>query len=57
MNSETTVTSDKWQVAGTGRARNLVTCHMSRVTGFTLVEILMTMVLLSLIVLALMADL
>jgi len=33
------VTSDGWQVAGTGRRGNLVTRHPSRVTGFTMVEI------------------
>ena len=55
MKSEIRVTGGRWQVTGTGpRATYRVTCHVSRVTGFTLVEILVTMVLLSLIVLALM---
>jgi prepilin-type N-terminal cleavage/methylation domain-containing protein len=55
MKSEIRVTGGRWQVTGTGpRAAYRVTCHVSRVTGFTLVEILVTMVLLSLIVLALM---
>jgi prepilin-type N-terminal cleavage/methylation domain-containing protein len=55
MKSEIRVTGGRWQVTGTGsRAAYRVTRHVSRVTGFTLVEILVTMVLLSLIVLALM---
>lgn len=54
MTTNTTVTGGRWQVTGTGRRENLVTCHMSRVTGFTLVEMLVTLALLSLIVLALM---
>ena len=55
MNTKETVTGDMWQVTGTGsRAAYRVTRHVSRVTGFTMVEILVTMVLLSLIVLALM---
>jgi len=33
------VTSGRWQVTGTGRPGNLVTRHVSRVTGFTMVEI------------------
>jgi type II secretory pathway pseudopilin PulG len=48
-------TAGRWQVIGTGlRRAQLVTCHASRVTAFTLVEVLVTMVLLSLIVLSLM---
>ena len=54
MTTNTTVTGGRWQVTGTGRRENLVTCHVSRVTGFTLVEMLVTLALLSLIVLALM---
>ncbi|HEV2437389.1 MAG TPA: hypothetical protein VG077_15465 [Verrucomicrobiae bacterium] len=33
------VTGDKWQVTGNGRRQNRATCHTSRVTGFTMVEI------------------
>ena len=33
------VTSGRWQVTGTGRMGNHVTRHVSRVTGFTMVEI------------------
>jgi len=44
------------QVTGTGARRPCrVTCHVSRVTGFTLIEMLVTLTLLSLIVLALMS--
>jgi prepilin-type N-terminal cleavage/methylation domain-containing protein len=32
-------TAGRWQVTGTGRPENLVTRHVSRVTGFTMVEI------------------
>ena len=41
MTIQKQVTGDRWQVPGTGRAGNLVTCHSSRVTraGFTMVEI------------------
>ena len=33
------VTSDKWQVTRTGRPGNRVTCYLSPVAGFTMVEI------------------
>ena len=39
MKISSEVTSDKWQVTRKGRAANPVTCHTSRVTGFTMVEI------------------
>ena len=51
------MTGDKWQVAGTGsKPAHHVTCHVSRVTrsAFTLIEVMVVMVLLSLIVIALM---
>lgn len=58
MMTNQTVTGDKWRVTRTGaRVENFVTCHPSLVTrfAFSLVELLVTMTLLSLIVLALMA--
>jgi Tfp pilus assembly protein PilV len=58
MMTNKTVTSDKWQVTRTGaRTVNPVTCHVPLVTrsAFSMVELLVTMTLLSLIVLALMA--
>lgn len=66
MNGKLQVTSDMWQVTRTGTEKPYrVTRHMSRVTAchaeatrrraFTLVEMLVTLVLLSFIVLALMA--
>lgn len=58
MKTNRTVTSDEWRVARNGSwAPDLDTRHSSLVTrhAFTLVEILMVVVLLSLIVLALMA--
>jgi len=39
MKISTQVTGDKWQVTGTGCGENRVTCHLSRVTGFTMIEI------------------
>ncbi len=55
MKTNGTVTGDRWQVTRTGpRTIYRVTRHVSHVTGFTLVEVLVTLVLLSLIVLALM---
>jgi len=57
VNKKSTVTSDKWQVIGTGaQPADLVTRHPSPVTrrAFTLIEVMVVMVLLSLIVVALM---
>ena len=58
MKTNNIVTSDRWQVTGAGTpTTRLVTRHPSRLTrfGFSLVELLVVMTLLSLIVLALMA--
>ena len=57
MITKQTVTGDGWQVTPGGRRIASVTRHASRVThnGFSLVEVLVVVSLLSLIVLALMA--
>jgi len=57
LNTKTTVTSVRWQVTGAGsRTARLVTCHPSPVilAAFTLVEVMVVVVLLSLIVIVLM---
>ena len=46
------VTSGKWQVTGTGRGGNLVTRHPSRVTGFTMVEIAISLAIIGIALVA-----
>jgi type II secretory pathway pseudopilin PulG len=51
------VTSGKWQVTGTRGTGNLVTRHVSRVTGFTMVEIAISLAIIGIALVGILAAL